>query len=149
MSMSSFAWEVSSRVLNTFITSAYHWLLSLVFDNKLGPFHLLMNYLFDSSPFVIIIYGPMQNSTAYPLIIIIQDWLKLREKINLSPYIELPGLFYLYIKWISWKENNLKYKDPHFLCWILGVVPFNTWLISSWEENNCSLIEIILRIPTS
>ena len=25
----------------------------------------------------------------------------------------------------------------HFLCWILGVVPFNTWLISSWEENKC------------
>ena len=25
----------------------------------------------------------------------------------------------------------------HFLCWIYGVVPFNTWLISSWEENNC------------
>ena len=26
---------------------------------------------------------------------------------------------------------------PHFLCWISGVVPFNTWLISSWEENKC------------
>ena len=26
---------------------------------------------------------------------------------------------------------------PHFLRWISGVVPFNTWLISSWEENNC------------
>ena len=26
---------------------------------------------------------------------------------------------------------------PHFLCWISGVVSFNTWLISSWEENNC------------
>ena len=26
---------------------------------------------------------------------------------------------------------------PHFLCWISGVVPFNTKLISSWEENNC------------
>ena len=26
---------------------------------------------------------------------------------------------------------------PHFLCWILGVVPFNMWPISSWEENNC------------
>ena len=25
---------------------------------------------------------------------------------------------------------------PYFLCWISGVVPFNTWLISSWEENN-------------
>ena len=31
----------------------------------------------------------------------------------------------------------LKDQGPHFLCWILGVVPFNTWLISSWEENNC------------
>ena len=27
---------------------------------------------------------------------------------------------------------------PHFLCWISGVVPFNTWLISSWENNKCS-----------
>ena len=26
---------------------------------------------------------------------------------------------------------------PHFLCWILGVVAFNTWFISSWEENSC------------
>ena len=26
---------------------------------------------------------------------------------------------------------------PHFLCWISAVVPFNTWLISSWEENKC------------
>ena len=24
---------------------------------------------------------------------------------------------------------------PHFLCWISGVVPFNTWPMSSWEEN--------------
>ena len=24
-----------------------------------------------------------------------------------------------------------------FLCWFLGVVPFNPWLISSWEENKC------------
>ena len=28
---------------------------------------------------------------------------------------------------------------PHFLCWILGVVPINTWVISSWEENSCCL----------
>ena len=27
--------------------------------------------------------------------------------------------------------------SPHFLCWILGVVQLNTWLISSWEENIC------------
>ena len=33
---------------------------------------------------------------------------------------------------MSW--SNL---GPHFLCWILGVVPFSTWLISSWEENKC------------
>ena len=26
---------------------------------------------------------------------------------------------------------------PHFLCWMLGVVPVNTWLVSSWEENKC------------
>ena len=26
---------------------------------------------------------------------------------------------------------------PHFLCWHFGVVPFNTWLISSWEETKC------------
>ena len=23
---------------------------------------------------------------------------------------------------------------PHFQCWVLGVVLFNTWLISSWEK---------------
>ena len=28
-------------------------------------------------------------------------------------------------------------QGPHFLCWISGVVPFNKWLISSWEENKC------------
>ena len=28
------------------------------------------------------------------------------------------------------------YFGSHFLCWISGVVLFNTWLISSWEENN-------------
>ena len=26
---------------------------------------------------------------------------------------------------------------PHFLYWISGVVPFITWLISNWEENDC------------
>ena len=26
---------------------------------------------------------------------------------------------------------------PHFLCLISGVFLFNTWLISSWEENKC------------
>ena len=26
---------------------------------------------------------------------------------------------------------------PHFLCQISRVVPFKTWLISSWEEINC------------
>jgi hypothetical protein len=29
------------------------------------------------------------------------------------------------------------YFDPHFLCWISRVAPFNTWLISNWEENDC------------
>ena len=34
------------------------------------------------------------------------------------------------------KRNGLFYRHtgPHFLCWISGVVPFTTWLISSWEE---------------
>ena len=27
----------------------------------------------------------------------------------------------------------------HFLCWLSGVVPFNTWLISSWEEKKLLL----------
>ena len=26
---------------------------------------------------------------------------------------------------------------PHFPCWVLGVVLFNTWLISSWDKNKC------------
>ena len=30
-----------------------------------------------------------------------------------------------------------RHTDPHFLCWISGIVPFNTWLILSWEENKC------------
>ena len=25
----------------------------------------------------------------------------------------------------------------HFMCWMSGVVQFNKWLISSWEENEC------------
>ena len=33
--------------------------------------------------------------------------------------------------------NQLKTLGPHSLCWILGVVPFHMWLISSWEENKC------------
>ena len=27
--------------------------------------------------------------------------------------------------------------SPNFLCGFSGVVQFNTWLISSWEENKC------------
>ena len=27
------------------------------------------------------------------------------------------------------------YLDPHFLCWILEVVPFNTWLISACNNS--------------
>ena len=34
--------------------------------------------------------------------------------------------------------TNQSKLGPRFLCWILGVVPYNTWLISSWEENKCS-----------
>ena len=26
---------------------------------------------------------------------------------------------------------------PHFLCFLGGIVPFNTWLTSSWEEKKC------------
>ena len=33
-----------------------------------------------------------------------------------------------------WMINHL---GPPFVCWISGVVPFNMWPISSWEENNC------------
>ena len=32
----------------------------------------------------------------------------------------------------AYKHN----KNPHFMCLIWGVAPFNTWLISSWEEKN-------------
>ena len=32
---------------------------------------------------------------------------------------------------------NFNLLSPHFLCWISGVVPFNAWLISTWEENEC------------
>ena len=28
----------------------------------------------------------------------------------------------------------------HFLCWILGTVPFNTWLILSWTTDKMTLI---------
>ena len=39
-----------------------------------------------------------------------------------------------------WENEFYCYRmdlGPHFLCWILVVVPFNIWHISSWEENNC------------
>ena len=35
-----------------------------------------------------------------------------------------------------WPTTNLKY-GPHFLCWVSEAVPFNTWPISSCEENKC------------
>ena len=35
------------------------------------------------------------------------------------------------------EKYSLIHLGPHFLCWISGVVPFNTWLISNWEDNNC------------
>ena len=47
-------------------------------------------------------------------------------------------------KW-SWQEralhcmgtfNSQRHLGPHFLYLVLGVVPFNTWLISSWEESH-------------
>ena len=34
------------------------------------------------------------------------------------------------------KQPKCEY-GSHFLCWISGVVPFNIWLISSWEKINC------------
>ena len=34
-------------------------------------------------------------------------------------------------------HNIIMWVCPHFLCWISGVVPFNSWLISSWEEHIC------------
>ena len=37
----------------------------------------------------------------------------------------------------SFEDPFLIDTGPHVLCWISGVVPFNTWLISTWEENNC------------
>ena len=30
-----------------------------------------------------------------------------------------------------------RHTASHFLCWIVGVVPFNTWLLLGWEENKC------------
>ena len=61
---------------------------------------------------------------------------------------------YIWIIWLFWICNwkckyvicvikigiffNLRLKyGHHFLCWISGIVPFNIWLISSWEENEC------------
>ena len=38
---------------------------------------------------------------------------------------------------ISVKVTSKACLGFHFLCWILGVVPFNMWLISSRKENNC------------
>ena len=45
----------------------------------------------------------------------------------------------------NWKSQNSAkshlstkgIKGPHFLFWNSGVVPFNTWFISNWQENNC------------
>ena len=34
-------------------------------------------------------------------------------------------------------DNVWLHYGPHFLCWYSGVVSFNTWPISSWEENKC------------
>ena len=29
------------------------------------------------------------------------------------------------------------HNGSHFLCWISEIVSFNTWVISSWQENKC------------
>ena len=36
-----------------------------------------------------------------------------------------------------WLLVTLIINGTQFLCWFSGVIPFNTWLISSWEENEC------------
>ena len=54
--------------------------------------------------------------------------------------------FKVHILWEGHRQYELQIKPDfrkldlfniHFLCWIFGVVPFNTWLISSWEKNYC------------
>ena len=39
----------------------------------------------------------------------------------------------------KWRKRFLteRHTVPHFMCWIPGVVPFNTWLILTCKENNC------------
>ena len=38
---------------------------------------------------------------------------------------------------LFWASDPMTDYGPLFLCWFLGVVPFNTWHTSSWEENKC------------
>ena len=56
-------------------------------------------------------------------------------------YVFLSGnlLTIIVIFWIEKGPSTIPGANygSYFLCWILGVVPFNMWLISSWEENNC------------
>ena len=56
-----------------------------------------------------------------------------------------PIIIPIFAKEIQWKTQAKNstgkslykpyFKGPHFLFWILWVVPFNTWLILSWEES--------------
>ena len=56
----------------------------------------------------------------------------------LLKFLNLPSVLYCNIAGnVSIHSNAAFNSGPHFLCWITGVVPFNTWLISCWEENNC------------
>ena len=52
------------------------------------------------------------------------------------------GLFKIYMCLLptypySFSWQKYVDKGPLYLCWFLDVGPFNTWLISSWEENLC------------
>ena len=47
-------------------------------------------------------------------------------------------LIYCTMVFFSWKVVRVSFNiGPNFLCWISGVVPFNLWLISSWEKIKC------------
>ena len=57
------------------------------------------------------------------------------------------GICYLWRRWWRWanmersfglyRKSRYSYMGPHYLCWILGLAPFNVWFISNWEENKC------------
>ena len=58
-----------------------------------------------------------------------------RPKIIILIY--LPPIFLFPESWVMHTNKLIKPTNvgSHFLGWIFGVVPFNTWLISGWEEN--------------